>query len=63
MLDRNLDPLEIEYHCECGSCDGCCKDLDNNRSGFTLEDGIRIAEFNYECKIYGELGRQIAWSE
>lgn len=62
MLDRNLEPTEDAFQCECDSCGSCCKDSDWMHQGFTLEEGVRIAEFNYECKIYGEIERQKAWS-
>ena len=61
MLDKHLEPdvEKPEFRCECGDCEACCGNWEWRRDGFTMEQGIKIAEFNYECKLYNELERQI----
>jgi len=61
MLDSRIEPDEVlpEFRCECGECEGCYGNWEWLRNGVTLEQGLRISEFNYQCKLFGELERQI----
>lgn len=60
MIDRFVDPTFSEPRCECGDCEACCKDWEWRCNGYTLEEGVRLAEFNYECQVYHELEKQKA---
>lgn len=59
MEDKHIE-LPIDFRCECGECEGCCKDWEWI-GGYTLEEGIKLAEYNCECKIYNELEKQKPW--
>lgn len=60
MLNKHIE-FPVDYRCECGECEGCCKDWEWKRDSFTLEAGVKLAEYNYECKIYNELEKQKPW--
>jgi hypothetical protein len=51
-----------EFRCECGECEGCCKNWEFGRDD-DIEDILAIEreQFNFECKIYGEPERAKPW--
>ena len=62
MLNHHIEP--IEFRCECGECEGCCKDWEfGEDNSCSEEEAIAIAQFNYECKVYNELHRTIPWGK
>ena len=52
MLDRYIDPDEEELDPECPDFF-----FDEEPS----EDASDIAEYNYECRVYGEPEKMIVW--
>lgn len=60
MISKKMD-LSIDFRCECGECEGCCKNWEWKHDSFTLEEGVKLAEHNYECQVFNELEKQKPW--
>lgn len=55
MLDRHLEPDDEPFE------DEDIEEPDFDFDDETSEEDMAVAEFNYECLVYGEPERRIAW--